>query len=251
MKELIKNLEYLIFPPLCACCGDLLVRGEVTICTACRVDMPLTRYWETEQNYCVELLAGRFPFRQASALMYFRANTDFQTIIHKLKYGGRSDVAFSLGELYGYFLSQCPHYQGIELIIPLPLHWTKLSKRGYNQSEQFARGIARSMGVKVMASAIKRSRKTHVQAQMHGTEQRAHNVEGAFEVKKGSKLDGHKILLVDDVITTGATIESCANVIAAAYPSAQINIGALAIVKSTKYIKAFPTSQELSDMNAY
>lgn len=228
--DLIESLRDIAFPPLCACCGELLSDGEVALCTTCRYDMPLTYYHSMKQNYVVDLLAGRIDFENASALMYFRRGSDYRKLIHRMKYGGRSDVACVLGEIYGRYLRESHLYDGVELVVPVPLHWTRLIRRGYNQSSEFARGIARSLGVQIESRTLARVRRTSMQARMSDHEKRAANVHNAFAVRRPELIDGRKLLLVDDVITTGATLEACAQVINLTLPSTKLNIGAIAVV---------------------
>lgn len=231
--DLIESLRDIAFPPLCACCGELLGDGEVALCTTCRYDMPLTYYHSMKQNYVVDLLAGRAAFENASALMYFRRGSDFRKLIHRMKYGGRSDVACVLGEIYGRYLRESKLYEEVELVVPIPLHWTRLVRRGYNQSAEFARGIAKSLGAQVESRAIARTRRTSMQAKMSDHEKRAANVHGAFAVRRPELIDGRKVLLVDDVITTGATLEACADAINRSLPEVRLSIGAIAVVDRT------------------
>lgn len=196
--------------------------------------MPLTSYWNHHENYVVELFAARFPFKEASALMFFRRDSDFRSMIHRMKYASRPDIAVSMGEVYGRYLRASALYSDVQVVVPVPLHWTKRMKRGYNQSEQFAFGIALSMGVSVESGAVQRCRKTRTQAHLRDNQQRADNVEDAFVVRCPEKLRGLRILVVDDVITTGATIEACAEAIVRADVGTTINIGALAVVRSSK-----------------
>lgn len=241
----LQDFRELLFPRLCACCGDSLLSGEHTVCTLCRVNMPLTHYWEQPCNYAEQLFAGRFPFEQASALMFFKQHTDYQTLIHRMKYGSRRDIAYVMGEIYGHFLSMQTVYQSIEIVVPVPLHWSRFTKRGYNQSEHFAAGVAHSMGIKVEAGVLYRYRRTHTQALMGGIEKRADNVEGAFAVRNVRKIASKQILLVDDVVTTGSTIEACATAIANSSPSTIINVGSLAIVSTTRYNKVLVDDADL------
>lgn len=229
--EWLKNLFDAIFPERCAVCGGALEQGEETICTSCRWDMPLTDYWSAHENFVVERLAGRVPFEQASALMFFRRDSDYRRLIHRMKYGARRDVAVVLGEIYGRYLAQSELYRDVEIIVPVPLHFTKLIKRGYNQSEFFARGIARSMGVAVEAKAVRRVRRTQTQARLKGSAERVRNVQGAFVVIRADRLSGRVVLVVDDVLTTGATIEATALAIIEACPDVRLSLGAIAIVR--------------------
>lgn len=228
--DTVKALADITFVPLCVCCGGVLTDGESTLCTICRYDMPLTYYPSMRQNFVVDLLAGRVNFVNASALMFFRRGSDYRSLIHRMKYGGRSDVARVLGELYGRQLRESGFYDGVELIVPVPLHWSRMIRRGYNQSNEFAQGIAVALGVAVESRALRRTRRTHIQARMSGVEQRAANVCGAFEVRRPELIDGREVLLVDDVITTGATLEACAEAINGSLPEVKLNLGAIAVV---------------------
>lgn len=228
--ELITSLREVVFPSLCACCGDKLSEGEVTICTRCRYDMPLTYYADRKQNYVVDLLAGRVDFDNASALMFFRRGSDFRALIHRMKYGGRGDVARALGVIYGRYLRESKLYDQIDLIVPVPLHWTRMIRRGYNQSREFAEGIAEAMGAGVEHRAMRRVRRTHVQARMDSVEQRARNVRDAFVVCRPELIDSYRLLVVDDVITTGATLEAAVEAINKRLPETRVSIGAMAVV---------------------
>lgn len=233
IREWLGSLFELVFRPSCAVCGEGLLKGESTICTTCRWDMPLTDYWSMRENYLVERLAGRFPFVHASALMFFRHDSQYRSLIHRMKYSSRPDIAHSLGEIYGLYLSQSELYRDIEIVVGVPLHFTKRIKRGFNQSEEFARAVAQSMGVEYDHNSIRRIKRTQTQARLQSGEQRARNVEHAFRVVHPDRIAGRKILLVDDVITTGATIEAVALAITSQSPSTIISIGAIAVVKGS------------------
>ncbi|MEG0162941.1 MAG: phosphoribosyltransferase family protein [Mucinivorans sp.] len=226
-----RSLFDTIFPARCAVCSSALARGEQTICTSCRWDMPLTDYWSVHENFMVERLAARVPFVEASALMFFRRHSHYRTLIHRMKYGGRRDVARMLGEIYGTYLHRSELYRGVQLIVPVPLHYTKFIKRGYNQSEEFARGVAHAMGAQLQTKALVRTRRTRTQARLKDSQARALNVENAFRVTRVDLLAGRGILVVDDVVTTGATIEAAAGAIARAVGDATLYLGAIAIVK--------------------
>lgn len=231
ITQIVRALGEVLFPPLCACCGSVMVDGEQTICTICRYDMPLTYYFNRKENFVVDLMAGRACFDNASALMFFHRHTDYQRLIHRMKYGGRDDIARALGEIYGRFLSQSGLYADLELVVAVPLHWTKMFKRGYNQSLEFAIGVGRSMGIPVENRAVRRVKRTRTQANIGDPQSRVRNVQGAFAVVGARFLEGRNILLLDDVITTGATLESCADAINRSVPTARLNLGAIAIVR--------------------
>lgn len=231
IAEWFVSLARAVFPARCAVCSAALQAGEHTICTACRWDMPLTDYWSVHENFMVERFAGRVPFAEASALMFFKRHNDYRRMIHRMKYGARRDVARVLGEIYGGYLRESELYRDVELIVPVPLHFTKFIKRGYNQSEEFARGIASQMGAQVERRALVRIRRTRTQARLKDSEARAENVAGAFAIKRAELLEGRVVLLVDDVVTTGATLEAAARAIVEKCPSARLNLGAVAIVR--------------------
>lgn len=228
------SLASIIFPRRCACCSSPLDDTDSELCLTCRYDMPLTGYYFRKDNYVVELFAGRVDFRTASALMYFRYGSDYQTMIHRMKYSGRDDIARMLGVIYGGYLSRSPFYSDIDIVVPVPLHFTKKIKRGYNQSYEFARGVASAMGVKCIPDVLRRHKRTRTQARLTDREHRADNVKGAFRVLHAKRYSGKKILLVDDVITTGATLEACARALNSQVPDAVLYLGAIAVVARKK-----------------
>ncbi len=231
IREWADSLLALAFPKLCACCSMLLVEGEDTICTTCRYDMPLTGYYNRKDNVVVERFAGRVIFENASTLMFFQKNSHYRDLLHRMKYSGRSDIAITLGKIYGAYLKESGLYGAIDTIIPVPLHFSKRLKRGYNQSAEFAKGIALSLGVKVEHRAIRRNRRTKTQARQGSIEHRQSNVEGAFSIRNKNLLLGKTVLLVDDIITSGATLEACADTINRNFPEIQLSLGAIAFVK--------------------
>lgn len=234
VKDWAESLLSIIFPPQCACCDKALLDYEDTICTVCRYDMPITGYFNRKENYVVNLFAGRALFETASALMYFQRGSDFQKMIHRMKYSSRDDIARVLGEIYGAYLAESPFYEDVDLVVPVPLHFSKKIKRGYNQSSEFARAIAGKLGVECYADGLKRERRTKTQARLKTKENRAVNVEGAFVVNKVDRLAGRNILLVDDVITTGATLEECAVAInKEELYGTKLYLGAMAVVAHT------------------
>lgn len=219
----------LIFPPLCAACSQPLLTGEKVICTVCRLEMPLTHYWESSQNYAVELLSGRFPFEQASALLFFHHWSQYRDLIHRMKYRSRRDIAREMGRIYGRMIRQSPLYDDVELLVPVPLHWTKLISRGFNQSHEICRGMALEMGVACEFRALRRIRATAQQAG-RAKSKRWGNVQNAFRVSSEELIRGRHIMLIDDVLTTGSTIESIACSIVEADIGTRISVGSLAIV---------------------
>lgn len=194
--------------------------------------MPLTDYWMAEENPATIMLRKHIPtLHHASALLYFRHESGYRAMIHSLKYSGRRDIAEALGEAFGRELRESPLYDSVDLLIPVPLHWSKRMQRGYNQAEEICTGLGRSMGIPYDFHSLKRIRRTRAQALHRDTDARRRNVEGAFRLRRPERLQGKHILLVDDVLTTGATITACAEAILSELPDARISVATLAAVR--------------------
>lgn len=221
-----------LFPSVCPVCGEALVRGERTICIRCRWDMPLTDYWLAEDNPAITMLREHLPdMGHASALLFFRSQSGYRSMIHSLKYSGRRDIAIAMGEMFGRELRESPFYSDITVLVPVPLHWSKRIQRGYNQAEEICVGLSRSMDVVTDFHALKRIRRTRTQALNRDSDARRKNVKKAFKLCRPERLRGKHILLVDDVLTTGATIEACTDAIRSALPDARISVATLATVR--------------------
>lgn len=226
-----RDLVSIFFPKRCVVCTKLLLEGESSICVECRSKMPLTHYWNVEDNYLTDLFAGRVLLYSASALFYYRHDSHWRDAIHDMKYKSVYDVADVFGQIYGYHISGSKLYEGIDLIVPIPLHGQRFAKRGFNQAEVFARAIAKVYRCQVESRAVVRTINTPNQALKKSAHERWENVAGAFAVVRPELLVGKTIMIVDDVITTGATIESCTRAIEQAIPEMRFFVGAMAVVK--------------------
>lgn len=200
----------LIFPRLCYGCGNHLMRNENLICTECYVVIPRTGYHNESENPVAQLFWGRCRIEKAAAFSYYNKGSRVRRLIHNLKYKGIKEIGVELGRIYGLTLKSSGFTDDIDLLIPVPLHPSKKRIRGFNQSELISEGIAETTGIQVDISSLVRSEISETQTKRSRYE-RWTNVEGIFCVSDAESLKGKHILLVDDVITTGSTIESCTN----------------------------------------
>lgn len=212
--SLIEDLINLIFPRICAACGESLLKQEETICLSCEFHLPRTNFHLVLDNPVCRLFWGKVKLESAASYLYFNKGNKVQRLIHQLKYKGRKDIGICLGRQYGHYLKVSPFFNTAQVIIPVPLHAKKLKQRGYNQSEQFAVGLGESMIIPVFPEALYRKKDTGTQTKKSRF-LRWQNVDDVFEVKNPGSLEMKHVLLVDDVITTGATLESCINTLSA------------------------------------
>lgn len=203
------NFIALFYPNTCRMCGTPLLKGETTLCTKCIASLPYTRYWEYEDNPVAQKFWGQINATAACSLLHFRKGAKVRKLIHQLKYKGKTEIGYKLGYLLGVHLKTNAAYADIDYVIPVPLHRRKQQKRGYNQSDFIASGVADALGAKAAPSLVRRSTYTTTQTQKNRIE-RFQNVRSIFEVTHPTLIEGKHLLVIDDVITTGATIESCA-----------------------------------------
>jgi ComF family protein len=201
-----------LFPSLCYVCGELLPEGSRVICPSCVSAIPTVEISDPLRALARERLCGDDVVNDVVSLFHFEKGGPLQGLLHQLKYGGASGLGVWFGEQIGAAIRRqggCCQY---DAIIPVPLHAVKRRERGYNQSERIAKGMSRVLNLPVETGIVKRIRHTQTQTAL-GIDARRTNMEGAFEVrrKRSSRADRKNFLLVDDVITTGATIRSCAS----------------------------------------
>ncbi|MBK0382718.1 ComF family protein [Pedobacter sp. SD-b] len=211
IKQYLKDFDALFFPRVCQSCGRSLVKTESCFCTICIYQLPYTKYHLDQNNKLAKQFWGRLDIASAAAFLYFNKAGKVQNMMHQLKYNNQPQVGVELGKMYGKELVKEFHYNNIEAIIPVPLHPKKFKKRGYNQSEQFAIGLSEIMKIPVYNQILYRDLEKESQTGKSRT-LRFDNMEAVFKAEKPN-LALNNILLVDDTITTGATLESCALVL--------------------------------------
>jgi ComF family protein len=208
LLRLLKNFYGLIFPKLCHCCGISLAGSEEIICTKCLYSLPKTYFHNDADNPMEKIFRGRIPINAIAAYLYFQKGGSVQKLIHQFKYSGKHQIGFYFGKLYGNELLNSELFSNIDVIIPVPMHPAKQRKRGYNQSEIFANGISEALKKPIDKMNLVKTEKTQTQTRKSRFV-RWENVETVFTIKDAKMLEGKHILIVDDVITTGATIEAC------------------------------------------
>ncbi|MCU0383745.1 MAG: ComF family protein [Cyclobacteriaceae bacterium] len=208
-KEIVSSLLSLVYPQGCLTCNDMLVKGEDIFCTSCLTDFPFTNYISWQENALFEQLTLRMPeLKGANSLLYFRKKSKVQKILHACKYNNQPEVATRLGAcMYAAWQKQLIQMQ-IDLVIPIPLHTSRKRQRGYNQSEELGKGLTQTGELHLNTTALKRIKKTKTQTKK-GRISRWLNMQTVFAVQQPNEVKGKTILLLDDVITTGATIEAC------------------------------------------
>jgi len=208
LYDLWDDVVSLLFPRLCYACGNHLLRNERLICTECYILIPRTNYHVRDDNPVARLFWGRCRIERASAFSFYNKDSRIRKLIHNLKYKGIKEIGHELGMIYGRSLAGTDFLKEIDLIIPVPLHHSKKRIRGFNQSETIAEGLSEVTGVPVGIGILERTGKSATQTRKSRYD-RWVNVEGIFSVVDIWRLEGRHVLLVDDVITTGSTLESC------------------------------------------
>ena len=225
----LDDLVSIFYPLLCLACGEEEVTETDQICIACEMELPRTNFHFNKHNPFTDRFSGRIPLQSGAAFYYFFKGGKTQHLIHQIKYHGKKNIAVSLGRIYGNQLKTSPLFKDIDLILPVPLHAYKLRQRGYNQSAVFAEGLSQAMGIPWKDHILKRVTYTTTQTKKSKLD-RAENVEQVFMVAHPKQIEGKHVLIVDDVLTTGATLESCANEVLKV-PGTKISLATIAMAK--------------------
>ncbi len=210
MPKLIDAVTGLLFPPVCITCGNRLISQEEYLCMDCWLDLPVSRYHLDPDNKVVRLFWGRVAIENGTSWFQYRKGSRYQKLIHFIKYKGMKDLGSEAGKRFGENLLQASGFCLADLVVPVPLHRRKQASRGYNQSEWIARGIATAMKKPLSTGNLVRHIHTPTQTRKNRFE-RWKNVEGIFNINNPQEYENMHILLVDDVVTTGSTLEACAS----------------------------------------
>lgn len=227
--SLLANFMSLVYPNLCQLCGRSLFRGERSICLKCHHHLPKARFAEDASNPAAQVFWGRVPLKVVVTAFLYNKGNAVQQLIHAFKYRGVREIGILLGEELGNEILKSNYGDNIDMIIPVPLHPKKQKKRGFNQSEIIARGVASVVDAELNTSTL--YRKAFSSTQTRKTKyQRWENVENIFGIKNSDEIKNKHILLIDDVITTGATMEACAQVLLQV-EEVTLSVGAVAFTR--------------------
>ena len=204
------------------------MRGERQMCLDCLANLSTTAFSAMDDNQVERRLVGRIPLVHATSTYLFRPDNTVRNAVHAMKFHGNTELCLMMGRQMGLDLLASGRFDDVDLLVPVPLHWLRRLWRGYNQSELLCRGIGEVLNVPVCTGAVVRHRYTRQQSLQQGRK-RTDNVEGAFRLRKPEKIAGKHVLLVDDVLTTGATIAACADAIAEA-PAVRISVATFCTV---------------------
>lgn len=208
LKSFLLDVAALIYPRICAGCSHSLFKHEQYICNKCYISLPKTNYHLQKENPIQKTFYGRADVALASSFLFFQKKGSVQKMMHALKYKGKPNVAHLLGKWYAQDLKQQQIFSNYDYIIPVPLHKKRAQKRGYNQSEYFANGLSEVLNIPVLNDVLIKTKFTETQT-YKTREERVENTLSSFHVTQPEMIDNKKILLVDDIITTGATTEAC------------------------------------------
>lgn len=208
MKNAIQSLLHLFFPHTCAGCGSDIIDHNQLLCLHCIDRLPHTGFHRFAGNPVEKIFWGRLPIACATSFLYFTKSSVLQHLVHQFKYKGKMEIGEYIGRRMGEVMLEASRFQNIDALVPLPLFAARERKRGYNQSGILCDGIAEVLQVPVLKNIIARKSATETQTHKSRTERWA-NISGRFELLQPEAIRDKHVLLVDDVITTGATLEAC------------------------------------------
>lgn len=225
LKEIKESILHLAFPHVCEGCGSDNLENNHFLCLRCLASLPQTNFQLHANNPIEKIFWGRIPVAHATAQFYFTKESMMQRLMHQFKYKAGKEIGIYLGQLMGHALASSGRFSAMDALIPLPLHKSKEHKRGFNQATVLCQGISTVLNKPVLQDVVTRPEFTETQTKK-GRIQRWQNMEGKFELKNAKAIEGKHILLIDDVVTTGATLEACGREILKA-ENAQLSVATL------------------------
>ena len=223
----LKHIVDLFFPTICLGCGTQMQQHRQHVCAICIADLPVTGFENIPNNTVEQIFYGRVSIQAATAWVYFTKQTLIQECLHEIKYQNNQYLAHQLGEVMGKCLAHSQRFSTVDMVIPVPLHSSKLKKRGFNQAERLAKPIADVLNIPLNHTVLIRTENTQSQTNKHRFE-RWQNMEGNFSVTNAAIISGKHVLLIDDVVTTGATLEASAQELIKYGASVSIAVAAFA-----------------------
>lgn len=225
----IDDIRELLFPRYCKVCGRRLMQNEQHLCIGCMLELPRTHYEEDPANELMQHFMEWPEVVRATAYFYYHKEGRYSNLIHHLKYYDHPETGTYLGRLAAKELEASGFFEGIDLIVPVPLSRKRLRERGYNQCDYIAQGIGETMGIATNSRCIERMTDTDTQTHK-GHSERWRNTEGIFRVTDSNALRGKHILILDDVATTGATLHACISAVLTV-PDVRVSVFALTKAK--------------------
>jgi ComF family protein len=210
LKEIKDSFLQVVFPHVCDGCGSDLLNIESRLCLRCFASLPETNFEEHSGNPVEKMFWGRMPIVNGTAQYYFTKESLMQQLMHRFKYKGNKELGLQLGRMMGTALKLSNRFSKVDALIPLPLFPSKEKRRGFNQATVLCEGMAEILNLPVLLHVITRPQHTETQTKK-GRIERWRNIEGKFQLKESGSIQDKHLLLVDDVVTTGATLEACGN----------------------------------------
>lgn len=227
LKEWGDDALRVIFPKVCEVCGRSLSRGEHLLCLHCNLDLPRTRLHEESFNVLHQRLAGKAPIEKATGYFYYYRGSDYAKLLQRAKYSNQPIIIEKLVNQYVTELKGASFFDDIDVVAAVPMHWFKKLRRGYNQSEVLATAISRATGVALKQVLVaKRAHKTQTRKNRF---ERWQNTKDIYDVKSTAGLEGKHVLIVDDIVTTGATILACCEALHRKSPTTRISVLSLGV----------------------
>ena len=206
--RIIKEIFNVFYPEICVCCKNQLTTNEKTICITCRHDLPVTNFTDEKDNLVEKTFYGRVPVLEATSLFYFLKKGKVQQLIHELKYNNQQQIGTFIGDWLSEKILNSNRFKTIDCIIPVPLHKKKQQQRGYNQLTTFGQSLCQKLNIPFYEHVLTKTTSTKTQTKKLRFD-RWKNAEHQFKIQNIELIENKHILIIDDIITTGATLEAC------------------------------------------